>query len=210
MKNNFDLVTIYESALLFAIAHAVTVPVYPEFSYEISWDGNNFSFNDSSGIRGTIAFTEDMCFAGIRNYCHEEINISEVFDLLSPKLQRLALDETLQYLLVSDGKPSLNAVFWVENDSLSIYESKEYLYDIGGDFVAFFFKDHNEQITYLQEYYDMNEAQLALVLKLYNAYKNTGYKGFILDPVDFDFLASSGEMEDCLESLAELNIYAEN
>lgn len=58
---------IYIGCLIASISHAIMTNVYPELSYEQSWDGANYSIQNSSGMRGTITFENDFCVGAIRN-----------------------------------------------------------------------------------------------------------------------------------------------
>lgn len=62
-----DLKTIYKNSLTASVYYAVMTNVYPLLSYEQSWDGRNFSFQNSAGARGTITFTDAFCVGAIRN-----------------------------------------------------------------------------------------------------------------------------------------------
>lgn len=86
-----------------------------------------------------MTFSDNMCFTGIQNSNYKQISISELLNRLSPGVQKLTMEETLQYLLVENDQPSINASFWIENNNFSMYPSKEYLESIGGDFISFFF-----------------------------------------------------------------------
>lgn len=52
---------LYERCIYSSIAHAVANLRFPFFSYEQSWDGDNFSFKPDS--EGTISFDFE------KNYC---------------------------------------------------------------------------------------------------------------------------------------------
>lgn len=93
-------------------------------------------------------FSDDMYFAGIQNSGYKQIVVAKLLDLVSPKLQRLAMEETLQYLLVENGQPSINASFWIENNIFSAYPSKEYLESMDRDFVSFFFRSYSDQVIF--------------------------------------------------------------
>ena len=64
---NITKTVIFKGSLIASISHAIMTNVYPEFSYEQSWDGANCFIQDSSGIRGTITFETDYCVGAIRN-----------------------------------------------------------------------------------------------------------------------------------------------
>ena len=46
---------LWKGCILASIAHAIMVSHYPLSACEHSWEGNNYSFQDMSGIRGTIS-----------------------------------------------------------------------------------------------------------------------------------------------------------
>lgn len=57
---------VWPGSLLGSIAHAIFVARAPLLAHEQSWDGNNYSVQDSEGSRATIAFGEDhRCFVAV-------------------------------------------------------------------------------------------------------------------------------------------------
>ncbi|SFH40308.1 hypothetical protein SAMN04487776_1133 [Priestia megaterium] len=58
---------IWQGCMLSSIAHAISVAQYPEFANEQSWDGDNYSMQDSQGGRGTITFNQHYCVAAFRD-----------------------------------------------------------------------------------------------------------------------------------------------
>jgi len=59
--------SLWEGCILVTIAHAISSACYPEFLYEHSWDGINYSVQDSARARGTITFHEDYCVGAFRD-----------------------------------------------------------------------------------------------------------------------------------------------
>jgi len=64
---NFECETLWKGCILASIAHAIMVSHYPEFSNEHSWDGINYSVQDTSGTRGTITFHSEYCVGAFCN-----------------------------------------------------------------------------------------------------------------------------------------------
>ena len=66
-KLNWDRNQLWEGCILASIAHAIMVAHYPDISHEQSWDGFNYSVQDSSGTRGTITFHPNFLVGAFRN-----------------------------------------------------------------------------------------------------------------------------------------------
>lgn len=65
---------LWEGCLLASIAHAIMVAHYPEQANEHSWDGMNYSIQDSSGTRGTVTFCSEYFVAAFRNEDSERVS----------------------------------------------------------------------------------------------------------------------------------------
>ena len=59
--------TIFKSCVFASAAHALMAGEYTMLSSEISWDGDNYFFQDMEGCRGVIAFTRGLFVCGIQN-----------------------------------------------------------------------------------------------------------------------------------------------
>src|SRR4051812_43443274 len=46
-----------DGAALRSIVHAVFISRAPDFAHEVSWDGTNYSRQNSAGARGTVTFS---------------------------------------------------------------------------------------------------------------------------------------------------------
>lgn len=62
-----------DGCILASLAHAIMVAKYPFLANEHSWDGANYSVQDSEGQRGTITFLNGICVAAFRNDNSERI-----------------------------------------------------------------------------------------------------------------------------------------
>lgn len=56
---------LYKGCLTASIAHAIMTDVYPELSYEQSWDGGDHSLQDTAGMRGTLSFSDGICVGAV-------------------------------------------------------------------------------------------------------------------------------------------------
>ena len=116
---------ILDKCIYASIMNAVMSGAYPSLSEEIAWDGNNYLFQNMEGIRGVIAFSNDIFVCGVRNEKkYEEGRENIFFKLLnsaSEKVLKLAEEELLPYFLVeseNENIPALSMIFWGENDMI--------------------------------------------------------------------------------------------
>ena len=91
--------------------------MYPELNYEHSWDGINYSMNDSQGCRATITFHADYIIAVFQDIHKVDWNIDALnfFDGASEEIIQIANNEALQYVLEDvEGaiKPVISTAFW--------------------------------------------------------------------------------------------------
>ena len=113
---------LWEGCMLASIAHAIMTAHYPEFENEQSWDGINYSVQDSGGTRGTITFHPQYIAAAFRNERSSRLSAKEgfkeaasYFEGAGGAILRLAEEEALQYLLDDvNGKTLrlITAAFW--------------------------------------------------------------------------------------------------
>ena len=114
--------SLWPNCLLLSIAHAVFLLRAPVLAHEHSWDGSNYSVQDSQGAHGTIAFGEDRSVFVAAVYSQESERAGPIFENATDALFRgipddlAALrDEALQYVLQDvDGAtvPVVTAAFW--------------------------------------------------------------------------------------------------
>ena len=165
---------IYSGCLIASISHAIMTNVYPELSYEQSWDGANYSIQNSSGLRGTITFENDFCVGAIRNEMSSSIVggefIQECIRSFPSNVVCKAYEETFQYLLLEkDGivAPYVTSVFWADYNTLH-YEEK-FIDSIKEDFTLFenILLPKKTAIKKWKEYYDMDSKVIELIDILY-------------------------------------------
>lgn len=166
---------IYKGCILASIAHAIMIAHYPELSYEHSWDGNNYSVQDSAGIRGTITFTEQYCVAAFRNENSKRLmkiqTANNYFKNAPKQVIEIALKDTLQYLLEeinSEIIPVITTSFWGTKDELYSNDTFDDMNFNGLNILENQLLCVEVAIKNWKEYYDMSTEQTKLLNSLYN------------------------------------------
>lgn len=204
--------TIYKNCLTASIYHAVMTNIYPLLSYEQSWDGHNFSFQNSAGARGTITFADEFCVGAIRNE-----SVPPIFNLRATIMAGFpnsviekAKAESLQYLLTNNGgtvMPTVTSAFWA--DINGIYCSSDYKEALSRDIELFnwLVMPCEEAFVYWHDNYECMPETTALIEYLINEKMKDFSKKVILGDTLVKALPGNGIDPECEESLSELNIF---
>jgi hypothetical protein len=172
---------LWRGAIMGTIAHAIWVAQYPDFDYEQTWDGTNYSLQDTEGARGTIVFTDDA-LVGVffdshspRNPFPFEMDATTNFDIrnlfvgMPPELD-LLLEEALQYVLAvyrGETAPIITAAFWSMGEELAACEPWLDVMDNGAHLVRIQVLDTDAAIAEWREYYDLTSAQIDLLHSIF-------------------------------------------
>lgn len=206
---------LWKGCILAGIAHAIMVGKYPMMANEQSWDGLNYSIQDSSGQRGTVSFRNEYCVAAFRNDSSTRINspidLNKYFEGAEEYIIRLANEEALQYLLDEiDGevKPIITTAFWggeelITNDTLLEMLSN------GGNLLEIQFCEIAVAIQRWKDIYEMNDNQVKLLKLLYErkiANPNQAIK-LSKDGIELIGVRNDDGIVECKESFAEMNIF---
>lgn len=206
---------LWSGCILAGIAHAIMVGEYPMMSNEHSWDGLNYSVQDSSGQRGTVSFRGGNCVAAFRNENSVRMNTfiesNLYFAGADEDIIRLANEEALQYLLdevAGEVKPVITTAFWGK-DILMTNDTLLEMITNGGDLLKNIVSNVPTAIQYWKDAYGMNNRQISLLKSLFER-----------KIVDFEqSIRLSGEEVDCIcfkseegkteskESFFEMNIF---
>lgn len=204
---------IYSGCLIASISHAIMTNIYPEFSYEQSWDGTNYSIQNSSGMRGTITFENHFCVGAIRNEMSGSIVggefIQERMRSFPSNVVCKAYEETFRYLLLEkDGivAPYVTSVFWADYNTLH-YEEK-FIDSIKEDFTLFenILLPKKIAIEKWKEYYDMDSKVIELIDVLYQSKMKDFLLPIKLNEKQRKLIPGTFINNQCVESLKELNI----
>lgn len=168
MKIEWKTEQLWRGCILGGIAHAIIVSHYPSIANEQSWDGLNYSIQDSAGQRGTLSFKEDYCVVSFRNdnseRISENLNAEKYFQGAPKEIIELASSEALQYLLDEideETRPFITTAFWGREELYSNDIFEDMLVN-GGELLKFQVMDIESAINIWKDFYDMNENQITL------------------------------------------------
>lgn len=206
---------LWDGCILAGIAHAIMVAKYPLMANEQSWDGLNYSVQDSSGQRGTVSFKDNCCVAAFRNdnsvRMRTSIDLKRYFEGADEFIMQLAHEETLQYLLDEvDGEvtPIITTAFWGREELVTNDTIAEMLVN-GGNLIKNQVCDIPMAIQHWKDVYEMSDKQVDLMNLLYKKKKNNLDQLIKLSKEEVNFLGTKSEegMIECKESFAEMNIF---
>lgn len=208
---------LWEGCMLATIAHAIMVAHYPELSNEHSWDGMNYSVQDSSGSRGTITFNSKNCVAAFRNDNSDRISTSNFMEAnkyfrgASQEIINLAEVEALQYLLDNIGGktlPVISTAFWGEDNNLFSTDTFDKMFENGGFLLERQVMGLDSAIEAWKEYYDMSEQQCDLLKCIYERkiVQTTGI--LMLSQSEIDMIGTDDQegLEESKTSFLEIDI----
>lgn len=204
---------LWQGCILVSIAHAIFIADAPELAYENSWDGFNYSMNNSQGSRGTVTFHQDFFVGGFRNdeLASDSLNARDYFVQAPQKVIELAEEETLQYLLDDvNGKtlPSITTVVWGDQgQSFSCHSFKD-MFERGGEILEIQSLDPEAAFEAYEENYEFNEDQLTLLKKLFYLKIARPNETITLSQSDIDAIGASDieGINESRTSFAEMGI----
>ena len=131
-KLHIDREQLWKGCILNSIANAIFVAHDPDLSHESSWDGCNYSMQDSQGGRGTITFHLDytiVCLQDVNSERMDEwIDAANYFEGAPSEVLEIAKEEALQYVLEEvegETMPFITAAFWIEESGAYSIDSFE-------------------------------------------------------------------------------------
>lgn len=218
--------SLFTGALLGSIAHAVFVAKSPDFSHEQSWDGYNYSVQDSAGSRGTVAFStrNPAMFVAVfflessnRNpfRSNREYQLEPFLRGIPEELRPLADSEALQYVLQEyQGRPTpiITAAFWSDGRQQRAVgaESWRDIFGHGACLIQNQLLPTDAALSRWQTEYDFSARETNLVRVLYER-KLRNFDSLVsLQPEEVILLkhiaASSEGFETSKESFSEIRV----
>lgn len=204
---------LYRGCLIASISHAIMTNVYPELSYEQSWDGVNYSIQNSAGLRGTITFENDFCVGAVQNERSGRMvggeAIEEYMRSFPLNVVQKAYGETFQYLLLERNgvvAPYVTSIFWADLTALH-YEEK-LIDSLKEDFALFenIVLPEKTVIEKWKEYYDMDSKAVELMDMLYQLKAKDFLSTIELSEKQKKLIPGTYMNNQCVEALKELNI----
>jgi hypothetical protein len=175
--------------------------------------GCTYNVQDGAGTRGTISFAQGACIGAFRadSRINEPLDHERLLNELQPHLQRMAYDETLQYLLdnvCGQVKPVITTTFWTDKSGV-IVSPHDYLQfmEKGGQLLERQAMTYSRSVKAWQEYYDMSDEQVNLMVSLFRRRLSYPNEPIILSSEELALLGDNekGLMES-RASFRELNI----
>ena len=201
---------LYQGCLFAAIIHAILAGEYPELNYEHSWDGLNYSMNNSCGCRATVTFHPQYIVAVFRDDS-KVIPGKNAYDYLCgmpEDILKIAQAEALQYVLENvDGepKPVITAAFWGTWEELSSSQTWSDIWENGGYILKNQLLPHQQSLICWDDYYGLTDGQMGLAQSLLDRKLADGETPIFLNPQEAENLYC--DIEECAASLQELNIF---
>lgn len=210
---NITKTDLFKGCLIASIAHAIMTNVYPDLSYEQSWDGMNYSIQNSSGIRGTITFERDFCVGAVRNENSRKIVGGKVLrkhmrSFPSEVIDK-AYEETFQYLLLQRKgvvAPYVTSVFWANHHAL--YYEEKYSADMREVFTLLdnILLPVSEAVEKWKQDYEMDAGAVALLEDLYQCKAKDFLSTIELSTRQKKLIPGTHINDECVEALKELHI----
>ena len=205
---------IFKGSLIASIMHAIITNKYPELAYEHSWDGANYSIQNSSGLRGTITFDYDFCIGAIRNdncaFYNDPYDIQQYLNHLPFNIAKKANEETLQYLLINNSgivEPRITSIFWA--DDTNIHFDKKLINNVKKDLILIEDVLLPEKIAIDRwgKYYELDSNAMRLFNDLYPLKTRDFASKVFLNKNQRKLIPGDFINSECVESLRELNIF---
>lgn len=205
---------IFRGSLIASIMHAIMTNKYPDLSYEQSWDGANYSIQNSSGLRGTITFDHEFCIGAIRNenyaFTKSDYDVQQYLNGFPFNVVQKANEETLQYLLINKNgiiKPCVTSAFWADDDN--IHFENIFVDNIERDFLLIedILLPEKKAIERWRNYYEMDADAIQLFNDIYQFKMMDFGSTLILNEKQKKLIPGGYINSECIESLMELNIF---
>ncbi|KAA0763944.1 hypothetical protein [Bacillus sp. SH5-2] len=165
---------LWKGCILKSIAGAIFVAHAPDFAHESSWDGCNYSMQDSQGGRGTITFHPNYTIACLQDVNSERIDewidATNYFEGAPSEVKETAKEEALQYVLEEiEGEtvPVITTAFWIEESGAYSIDSFEEMEEHGGFLLEIPILDMESAMERLEEEYELTEEQIELLQLVY-------------------------------------------
>lgn len=202
--NNFPTkAQLWKGAILGSIAHAIWLVQHPDFSNEQSWDGINYSVQDTQGTRGTITFSGEDIVGVFRdeNSSRNPLPSEKGYDLdhyfvgIPPKLLSLAQDEALQYVLENYGGrivPVITSAFWSEAIHLTARESWHEVFKHGAHVLRIQVLETEDAIREWKDNYEMDSSKTLILRSLFERKLKNPKDEIILSQKEMSVLTEDG------------------
>ncbi len=214
-KLHIDREQLWKGCILNSIANAIFVAHDPDLSHESSWDGCNYSMQDSQGGRGTITFHPDytiVCLQDVNSERIDEwIDAKNYFEEAPSEVIDIAKEEALQYVLEEvEGEtvPFITTAFWIEDSGAYSIDSFEEMEEHGGFLLEIPLLDKESAMERLEEEYELTDEQIELLQLVYERKIKNPNEEIMLSKEEVAMIGTddSEGLEVCKDSFEEMNI----
>lgn len=205
---------LYERCIMASVAHAIMVGEYNLLASEQSWDGLNYNFQNTEGIRGVISFSKELYVCVIQNSADDvryvEQRVLELFNGADEKIMKLAEDEALQYMLINYNGgiiPFISTAFWGNGNNIFSNQSETEIIKISEKMIMPFLYSERDAIKYWKDYYEMSDEQSKMMESIYE--RRIKSKGDLYLSADEKkkLIEWFSDIDECIESFGEINIF---
>lgn len=212
----------YQSVLLrgvvrTTIGNAIGFAMLPEMAYERSWDGANYSMQDSCGSRGTISFAGKAFVGVFRNdksercpwHSKKPYDVEPYFAGIPHDLRQLADKQCLRYVLDEfEGKtfPVITCAFWGDGISERVQAAESWwaMQEHGARLTAEDFMTDDEAFEYLEENFEMPAEGVELARSIFERKWAVGDRTLNLTAEDMSVLREIAAGKAGLQEAREL------
>lgn len=214
-KLHIDREQLWKGCVLNSIAHAINVAHAPDFLHESSWDGLNYSMQDSQGGSGTITFHPNytiVCLQDVNSERMDEwIDAANYFEGAPSEVLEIAKEEALQYVLEEveeEAVPFITAAFWIEESGAYSIDSFEEVEEHGGFLLEIPLLDTESAMERLEEEYELTEEQIELAQLVYERKIKNPNEEIMLSKEEVAMIGTgdSEGLKVSKESFEEMNI----
>lgn len=203
----------YKKCIYASIAHAVMVGRYDLLTDEISWDGNNYLFQNMEGTRGVFSFSDEGVVCALQNEEQYIEGVSKIYekmlDSTDKKLLKITEEEIIPYFLVDDDNsiPGLTSLFWSFNDSFLSLMSEEIIMKSSSNILLPYLYEFDDLKKYWRDYYEADGEQMNLINSIFEKRMISNSFSIEADIVNKlkDWFGENHAL--CRQALAEIGIY---
>lgn len=204
---------LYKNVLFASISHAVMTNILPDLSYEQSWDGSHYGFQDICSTTGVISFYSDYCICAVRNDEHKSLEVCQTLESMKDYLTNEQFDEfvhnTLQYMQCGpDPKQmKITAIALIDPSGVRHWSAEGTERNIYEDIPPGFWESENQCKDFWRDYYDMDSAIINLISEIVEQRVIVQDKRMVILSEHLTNQIPGNELcVECIQSFSELNI----
>ncbi|MBL7684958.1 MAG: hypothetical protein JNK65_02855 [Deltaproteobacteria bacterium] len=214
LQNEFpNINSLWENALQASIIHAIMIAQYPDLSHEQSWEGSNYSVQDSAGSRGTICFDtkNPRRFVAVFSNTKSSRRIEDLFRSFPQDLNDLR-KEALEYCLEEYQEiiqPSITTAFWSNEGKICAAEAWQNVLKNGANLIERQLLEPEPAFNAWKEYYNMNAESLELARMLFKLKLSFPHDRIAIDYDWIRFLTKEEGFDGTSEAFKEIGMFCQ-